>query len=61
MKLINKSLKKKFLVLLFIILNFHSNIQADDIRDFQLEEISLFESALLFFWELTYRRFNFIS
>ena len=49
MKLINKSLKKKFLVLLFIILNFHSNIQADDIRDFQLEEISLFESALLFF------------
>lgn len=41
MKLINKSLKKKFLVLLFIILNFHSNIQADDIRDFQIEGMSV--------------------
>jgi len=42
---------KKFIVILFLILTFQSTTQADDISDFQIEGMSIGDSALDFFSE----------
>jgi len=42
---------KKFLVILFLILTFQATSQADDIRDFEIEGISIGDSLLDYFSE----------
>ena len=40
---------KIFLVLLILIFGIQSLVKADDIRDFEIEQISLYDNALNFF------------